>query len=108
MNEKFLISIIIPVYNAEPFLEECIASILAQTYRRLEVILINDGSIDGSAEIIRKYASDERIICVEQSNQGSALARKKGVSLARGDYITFSDSDDWMDPIYTVDVRKNR
>ncbi len=100
MDENLLISIIIPVYNAELFLEECITSVLAQTYKKLEVILVNDGSNDSSAEIIRKYATDTRIISIEQSNQGSVLARKKGVSLARGEYITFVDADDWIEPLY--------
>lgn len=100
MDENILISIIIPVYNAELFLDECIRSILAQTYRNLEIIFVNDGSNDGSAKIIHKYMVDERIIYVEQRNQGSALARKKGVSLANGEYITFSDADDWVDPAY--------
>lgn len=100
MNEKFLISIIIPIYNAELFLEKCITSILAQTYKKLEIILVNDGSNDHSAEIIRKYAPDMRIISIEQSNQGLVLARRKGVSLARGAYITFVDADDWIEPSY--------
>lgn len=100
MDAPMLISIIIPVYNAESFLEKCIASILRQTYKKLEIILVNDGSDDGSADIIRKYAVDSRIVFVDQSNQGSVLARKKGVSLAKGEYITFIDADDWVEASY--------
>lgn len=98
------ISTIIPVYNAELYIEECIKSIINQTYRDLEIILINDGSTDKSAEVCKRYSSiDDRIIYIEQDNQGVVSARNKGLDKATGDYIYFGDSDDWLE----VDALQN-
>ena len=91
------ISIIVPVYNSEKYLEECIKSILNQTFADFELILIDDGSDDSSGLICDKYAEkDKRIIVVHQENKGICGARNAGLDIARGKYIGFSDSDDYM------------
>lgn len=97
----FKVSIVVPVYNAENYLDQCITSIMGQTYRHLEIILVNDGSTDHSLEICRKYAEiDKRITVVEQINQGVVKARKTGVEAATGDFIGWADADDWMESGY--------
>lgn len=94
-----MISIIIPVYNVEQYLQECLDSILSQTYSNFEVILINDGSLDDSSKICDKYAhKDKRIRVIHQKNSGVSAARNKGIDNANGEWITFVDSDDWLDP----------
>ena len=94
-----LISIIVPVYNASKYLNQCIESILNQTYRNLEIILIDDGSTDDSAEICRQYQQqDNRIRMISQSNGGSVSARKAGLRVSEGDYIGFVDADDYIEP----------
>lgn len=93
-----VISVIVPVYNTESFLEECIQSIVNQTYRELEIIIINDGSTDRSANICRKWEQlDQRIIYIEKENEGQGIARNMGIQLASGEYIIFVDSDDSID-----------
>lgn len=92
-----LVSIIIPVYNSEQFLEETILSAVNQTYNVLEIIIINDGSTDGSLNIIHKYALlDQRILLIDKPNEGLVLTRKKGLEVATGTYIQFLDSDDTL------------
>ena len=92
------LSVIVPVYNTEKYLRECIDSILAQTFTDFELILVNDGSTDGSGAICDEYAKqDERIRVIHQENGGITVARKSGVRVARGEYVTFVDSDDWID-----------
>lgn len=92
------VSIVIPVYNTEPYLRECLKSVLGQTYQELELLLINDGSTDDSGEICRRFAEqDARVRYVETENQGVARARKYAASLATGKYLMFFDSDDWVD-----------
>ena len=92
------LSVIVPVYNTEKYLRECIDSILAQTFRDFELILVDDGSTDGSGAICDEYAKqDERIRVIHQENGGITVARKSGVRAARGEYVTFVDSDDWID-----------
>ena len=94
-----LISVIVPVYNTAPFLRKCLDSICNQTYRNLEIICINDGSTDSSAEILAEYATkDSRFIIIDQENAGQAAARNKGLQLARGEWITGVDSDDFIEP----------
>ena len=94
-----LISVIVPVYNTAPFLRKCLDSICDQTYRNLEIICINDGSTDSSAEILAEYATkDSRFIIINQENAGQAAARNKGLQLARGEWITGVDSDDYIEP----------
>lgn len=92
-----VISIIIPVFNSEFFLEKCLKSVLNQTYTKIEVILINDGSTDNSLEICEKFQkNDNRVILLNQNNQGVAMARNSGLEIATGDYIGFVDSDDYV------------
>jgi|GEM_PF-841310 len=91
------ISVIIPVYNVEEYLEECLDSICNQTERSIEIICVNDGSSDGSEEIVRRYAErDERISLINQTNSGQSIARNTAVNIAKGRYIYFIDSDDYL------------
>ena len=95
------ISIIVPVYNAENYLRRCIDSILEQTYTNFELLLINDGSTDGSAKILEEVKeSDSRIRVVHKKNEGVSATRNLGLKLVTGDYITFIDSDDFVDKMY--------
>ncbi len=93
-----LISVIVPVYNTEKYLERCINSILAQTYENLEIIMVDDGSTDKSAELMGALKKrDERIRCVKhKKNMGLFQARITGSEVAKGDYIAFIDSDDYV------------
>lgn len=96
--EKELISIIVPVYNTEKYLRKCVDSLLAQSYNLIEVILIDDGSTDGSGLICDIYAQkDTRVKVIHQHNFGAAEARTKGIAYATGAYVMFVDSDDWVD-----------
>lgn len=90
------VSIIIPVYNLEKYVSKTIESCLGQTYRAIEVIIVNDGSTDGSEKIIEDYLADERVRYVKQDNAGVSAARNHGVEVASGDYITFVDGDDLL------------
>ncbi|MBK2112722.1 glycosyltransferase family 2 protein [Francisella tularensis] len=97
LNYKQLISIIIPIYNTQQYLSRCLESVINQTYKNLEIILINDGSTDNSLSICQKYKSkDSRIVLLNQQNSGQALARNNALDIAKGDYIAFIDSDDWV------------
>ena len=94
-----LISIVVPVYNVEKYLRTCIDSILMQTFSDFELILVDDGATDSSGKICDEYAKkDQRIVVVHQENRGQSFSRNLGISLARGDYITFVDSDDFVLP----------
>lgn len=96
-NQYPLVSIIIPVFNSENYLERCILSAIGQTYVNLEIIIIDDGCTDSSPDIIGKYMDlDERIQCMHKSNEGLVKARNDGISLARGKYIHYLDSDDML------------
>ena len=96
-----LISIIIPIYNSAEYLEECLLSIKKQTYTKIEVILVDDGSMDGSILICQKFIeNDERFRLCVQENQGVSTARNLGLQCARGEYIAFVDSDDIIDVHY--------
>lgn len=96
MNTE-LISIIVPVYNVEQYLEQCVESLIHQTYKNLEILLIDDGSTDASGTICDRYAKqDKRIRVVHQVNQGAAIARNSGIKLAKGEYLAFVDSDDYV------------
>lgn len=102
-----MISIIVPVYNVEKYLDECIQSIHEQTFINWECILVNDGSKDNSALICEKWAEkDKRIRIIHQTNQGVSTARNKGIEQAKGEYITFIDSDDWIDCKYLESLIK--
>lgn len=93
------VSIIIPVYNTGAYLSRCIDSILNQTYADFEIIIVNDGSTDDTHEIANKYMrSDERIFIIEQENMGVVKARERGLLIAKGKYVIFIDSDDWIEP----------
>lgn len=93
------VSIIVPVYNVEPFLARCVDSILAQTYHNFELILIDDGSQDRSGQICEEYAEhDKRVRVLHQKNSGQSVARNRGLDICKGDYIYFCDSDDWIEP----------
>lgn len=95
MNTKRLVSIIIPVYNTEKFLDKCIQSVLSQTYKNIEIIIIDDGSTDNSYEKLQEYKEkDNRIILLQQKNSGQGVARNKGIDISKGEYICFIDSDD--------------
>ena len=100
-----LVSIIIPVYNVENYLEKCIRSVLNQTYEKIEVILVDDGSTDTSGQICDLYNSREsRIITVHQKNKGVSEARKAGFKKASGDFVIFVDSDDWVEREYVNEL----
>ena len=93
------VSVIVPVFNAAEYLDECLRSIISQTYKNLEILLIDDGSQDNSGEICDRYEEmDDRITVVHQDNQGVSNARNKGLEMASGQLITFVDSDDTIDP----------
>lgn len=93
-----LVSIIVPLYNAEKFIDRCVCSILQQTYNNLELILIDDGSSDGSNIICQRYAlNDSRVKIIRQENGGVSRARNKGIDEAQGEWIMFVDADDWID-----------
>ncbi len=99
MSENFLISVIVPVYNIEKYIERCVRSICVQTYKNLEILLVDDGSTDGSGEICERLAKeDERIRVFHKENGGSSSARNVGIREARGEYLGFIDSDDYIEP----------
>lgn len=96
--EKIKISVIIPVYNTEKFLERCLNSVLNQTLRDIEIIVVNDGSRDNSLEIIKKFKeNDNRIVLLDEQNGGSSFARNKGLEVSKGKYFYFIDSDDYLE-----------
>ena len=98
---KDLISVIVPVYNVEPFIASCLDSLSKQNYQNFEVLLVNDGSTDNSGAICREYADrDSRFHYFEKENAGVADARNFGIERSKGDYITFVDSDDWVTEEY--------
>ena len=89
------VSVIIPIYNTELYLRECLESLVAQTLRDIEIICVNDGSTDSSSKILKEYAArDERFVIIEQQNAGAGAARNNGMSAARGEYLSFLDADD--------------
>lgn len=96
MNNNYKFSIIIPVFNVEPYIDRCIQSVINQNYNNFEIIIVNDGSTDSSAEICYNYANSyNNIQIIHQTNQGLSSARNTGIKLATGDYILFLDSDDY-------------
>jgi glycosyltransferase involved in cell wall biosynthesis len=97
-DSSSLISIIIPVFNAEQYLTQCLESVLNQTYKRLEVICVNDGSCDNSIEILNQFQNkDDRIIIIDKMNEGVSAARNIALQKAQGNYVMFIDADDWID-----------
>lgn len=106
MNGK--ISIIVPVYNAENTLDRCISALIGQTYENIEIILINDGSKDGSLEICRRYAlEDPRVMVIDKPNGGVSSARNAGMDKAKGAFLMFCDSDDWAEPEWCEELLSN-
>lgn len=100
------ISVIIPVYNVETYLPQCIESVLAQTFSDFELILVDDGSKDASLDICKQYAQkDTRIVVIHQENSGVSTARNKGLAVATGTWVTFIDSDDWVDKDFLESFR---
>ena len=94
-----LISVIVPVYNTEKYVRRCVESILGQSYRDLEIILVDDGSQDSSGKICEQLAAEDgRVKVIRQANSGVSAARNAGLDAANGEYITFADSDDYMSP----------
>ena len=94
------ISIIIPAYNVEKYIGECLLSIIKQTFKELEIIIINDGSTDRTEEIIKLFMKDKRIKLISQENKKQGAARNRGLKVATGEYIGYIDSDDWIDLDY--------
>jgi len=102
-----LITIIVPVYNARGYIDRCIASIKGQTYPALQIILVDDGSTDGSGDICKAYAGqDERIEVIRRISGGASAARNTGLDRARGAWIAFADADDFVSPYYIEDMFK--
>lgn len=99
-----LVSVIIPIYNVAPYLRECLDSILSQTYLNLQIILVNDGSTDESESIAKEYLRDNRVELVSVANGGLSYARNIGLGRARGEYIYFIDSDDYIDLGYIEEL----
>ena len=105
MNEK--ITVIVPVYNVEHYLDKCLDSLISQTYKNLEIIVINDGSTDNSGAICQEYArKDNRIIYIKKENGGQSEARNMGLDRMTGSYVTFVDSDDWVELDYVETLYK--
>lgn len=100
-DNSIKLSIIVPVYNIEKYLPKCLDSIMNQTYKNLEIILIDDGSTDNSGKICDEFSEvDKRVKAFHQQNQGVSTARNKGIDLATGEYLTFIDGDDWIEKDY--------
>lgn len=103
--KKPLISVIIPVYNTELYLERCLKTVTENTYKNLEIICVNDGSTDHSLDILKQLAvQDSRIRVIDQPNGGVSAARNHGLDVASGEYIAFIDSDDWVNRYYFEDL----
>lgn len=99
MGTERLISIIVPIYNVEQYLDRCVQSIVGQTYPNIEILLIDDGSTDGSGKIAEKWAQqDSRIRVLRRRNGGLSAARNSGIEIAQGSHLVFVDSDDWIHP----------
>ena len=100
-NSEILVSIVVPVYNIKGYIGKCIDSLIMQTYKNIEIILVDDGSTDGSAEICETYAKrDERIMIIHKENGGLSDARNEGIENATGEYISLVDGDDFVDKYY--------
>lgn len=107
-NAKYLISIVIPVYKVEKYLRRCIESVLSQTYKHYELILVDDGSPDSCPSICDEYASIyKNITVIHKENEGVSVARNSGIEVANGEYITFIDSDDFVDERFLEILKMN-
>lgn len=99
MNENPVISVIVTAYNVEPYLRQCLDSLLAQTFEAIEFLVVDDGSTDGSGQICDEYEKrDQRIRVIHRPNGGPSAARNAGIEVARGEYIGYVDGDDWIEP----------
>ena len=104
VDKKPLVFVVIPVYNVSRYLQQCLDSVVSQTYRNLEIIIVDDGSTDGSGRICDRYEKrDERSHVIHSANRGLSSARNLGLDKIRGSYILFVNSDDWIEP-HTVDT----
>lgn len=97
MEEKIKVSVIIPVYNVEDYIEKCLESVVNQTLKEIEIIVVNDGTKDNSMKKIEKYFSDSRIKIINKQNGGQSSARNAGLAISKGEYISFIDSDDFIE-----------
>ena len=113
MKEKTKISVIVPVYNGEEFLSQCLDSILAQTLQDIEILCVNDGSTDNSLKILKGYAKkDKRIQIINQKNQGLSASRNNAMKIAKGEYLSFVDADDYinkqfLEELYNSAIKEN-
>ena len=99
--ERTLVSIIVPVYNVEKYIERCVKSLIAQEHNNIEIILVDDGTKDNSGKIIDSLAvTDSRIKVIHKTNGGVSSARNAGLEIAKGDYVVFVDGDDYVDSDY--------
>lgn len=107
ISDVITVSIIIPVYNVENYLEQCLSSVVKQTFKNTEIILLNDGSTDGSLRICRKYEKmDGRVIVCSHENRGLGETRNRGIAMAKGEYLFFADSDDYLGKDYVESLYK--
>lgn len=107
MNESVKVSVIVPIYNVEKYIGKCILSIIEQTYKNIEIILVDDGSLDDSGNIADEYATrDNRIKVLHKTNAGVSAARNSGLDAATGDFVCFSDGDDYVMPNYVEHLLK--
>lgn len=105
MKTKAKVSVVVPIYNKEKYIEKCIESIRSQTYNNIEIILVDDGSTDKSSQIVEQKAlEDERVVAIHQNNAGEGAARNTGIQTATGDYILFVDADDYIDATLLEDA----
>ena len=99
------VSVVIPVYNVEHYLEKCLKSVVEQSLKEIEIIVVNDGSTDNSVDIINRFGDkDDRIVIINKSNGGVSSARNAGLDIARGEYIAYIDADDWIEQGYLYDT----
>lgn len=103
-----IISVVVPMYNVEPYIVKCVTSIVNQSLNNIEIIIVNDGSTDNSLKIVEeKFSSESKIIILSQANQGLSCARNAGLSIAKGKYVAFIDGDDWIDPTMLEEMYNN-
>ena len=108
MDQKELISVIVPIYNIQNYLKRCVDSIINQTYKNIEIILVDDGSTDNSSIICDGYqALDNRITVIHKTNGGLSSARNAGLDFAKGDLISFVDGDDYLEPTFLKELKAN-
>lgn len=100
IQEKIKVSIIIAAYNVESLIVKCLNSLINQTLKEIEIIVVDDGSTDNTLEVARRFLFDERVIIITQTNQKQGAARNRALDIAKGEYITFVDSDDWVNDEY--------